>query len=276
VKGKDGTIKDSYGLLLDDETLLGGFFEATPKGWEVSTRLEVNLKGYIKKRADGAITRFWAPENQPSQIAKVAESQGLRRIWPDDFGKIYTEEEILLDDGISAEEKTGALATEKTGNGAYAPPTVSVKERFEAALKEGNYKVQKRMLATFIKKAGEHNGKTEDQIMESALPRMAEFMEGFAKWMAKATTKGVEGTGPAGTTSSQAPPSTEDQAAEQNKVVNFETAKELTNELDGFGIPMETVKSVWGIANFTEMRVGNLPAYKTWLSAEVDRRASQT
>ena len=112
--------------------------------------------------------------------------------------------------------------------------------------------------------------------MESALPRMSEFMEGFAKWMAKGTAKDAEGTGPGGTTSSQAPPSLhDDQAALQNKAVSYEVAKELTNELDGFGIPMERVKEVWQIANFTEMRVGNLPAYETWLSGEVDRLASQ-
>lgn len=94
VKTEDGQIKDSHGLLLDNEELLGGFFESTPKGWTESFRLEVNLRGYIKTTKEGKITRFWQKENQPSQIAKVAESQGLRTLWPDEFQGIYTEGEI--------------------------------------------------------------------------------------------------------------------------------------------------------------------------------------
>jgi len=109
VKTKDGEIKDSHGLLLDDEELLGGFFEAKPKGWAEPFRLEVNLRGYIKHTKEGKITRFWQKENQPSQIAKVAESQGLRTLWPDQFQGIYTEGEIEaepIDISLIAQEKT--------------------------------------------------------------------------------------------------------------------------------------------------------------------------
>lgn len=97
VQNKDGVIRDSAGLVLENEKLVGAFFEAKPAGWEVPFRLEVNLSGYIKKTSEGKITKFWQPENQPTMIAKVAESQGLRRLWPDEFQGIYEESEIKPD-----------------------------------------------------------------------------------------------------------------------------------------------------------------------------------
>jgi hypothetical protein len=98
VQGKDG-IKYTNGLILEGEKLVGGWFKATPEGWKVEFKLEVNLAGYLrfkreKETGKKELTSFWQPENQPSQIAKVAESQGLRRLWPDEFQGLATEEEL--------------------------------------------------------------------------------------------------------------------------------------------------------------------------------------
>jgi hypothetical protein len=57
-------------------------------------RKEVNLKRYIKKTKEGFVTRFWSTDNQPEQIAKVAESQMLRAAWPDEFQGLYVDSEI--------------------------------------------------------------------------------------------------------------------------------------------------------------------------------------
>jgi phage recombination protein Bet len=80
-------------ILLDGEALIGGWFKATPKGWKVPMRKEVPVKRYIKKTREGKVTRFWSPDNQPEQIAKVAESQGLRAAWPDEFQGLYVDAE---------------------------------------------------------------------------------------------------------------------------------------------------------------------------------------
>jgi phage recombination protein Bet len=95
-----GELRYSKGLVLPTEELVGGWFRARPKGWNVDFELEVNLSGYIKTTADGRITKFWSEANQPSQIMKVAESQGLRTIWPDLFQGTYTADErnFNLDD----------------------------------------------------------------------------------------------------------------------------------------------------------------------------------
>lgn len=93
VRTKDGKLRDSFGLVDEGETLVGGWFEAQPELWKKPFRLEVNLAGYIKKTRDGKITRFWQEENQPTMIAKVAEAQGLKTLWPDEFQAIFTAEE---------------------------------------------------------------------------------------------------------------------------------------------------------------------------------------
>lgn len=87
-------IRESHGIVLATEELIGGWFRGFKKGWRHDFYLEVNLSGYIKKTRDGAITKFWAPENQPTMIAKVAEAQGLRTMWPGKFSKMYLAEEI--------------------------------------------------------------------------------------------------------------------------------------------------------------------------------------
>lgn len=91
---KDGTLRYSNGLILDDEKLVGGWFEATPAGWDRPFQLEVNLSGYLKRTKEGWLTAFWSEEKQATQIAKVAESQGLRTVWPDEFQQLYTKEEM--------------------------------------------------------------------------------------------------------------------------------------------------------------------------------------
>ena len=76
VKNQAGTVRKTSGLLQDGETLLGAWFEATPKGFSHPYYKEVNLKGYVKTTREGKITRFWQVENQPTMIMKVVESQG--------------------------------------------------------------------------------------------------------------------------------------------------------------------------------------------------------
>jgi phage recombination protein Bet len=120
VKGNDGRIRDSHGLLLDGDILLGGWFEATPKGWDGKFRLEVNLRGYIKKTSTGSITKFWSPDNQPTMIAKVAEAQGLRTLWPRDCSRLFVPGEIpapdeFLDSGLVLDGLAGEMVENGKG-----------------------------------------------------------------------------------------------------------------------------------------------------------------
>ena len=112
---EDGVLKKTNGLVLEGETVLGAYFKATPKGWEVPYKLEINLSGYIKKTFKGDITQFWQKKKQPSQIMKVVESQGLSALWGGTIGTNMIPEELPIDlevgaDGAyeSVKEKTKA------------------------------------------------------------------------------------------------------------------------------------------------------------------------
>ncbi|MFH0921676.1 MAG: phage recombination protein Bet, partial [Fibrobacterota bacterium] len=169
VKDSEGKVKDTAGLFQDGETLLGGWFEARPDGWTDPLRLEVNLRGYIKKTKEGNPTRFWSTENQPSQIQKVAESQGLRRLWPDEFQGLYTEEEITQGDrggaiNIGADEK---------------PDLTAAVAEFDKATGD------RPMMTQYIDVAVKHFKKSADEIKAEAVKNLAGFLAAYDKWAEK-------------------------------------------------------------------------------------------
>jgi len=89
---------------LQGEELVGGWFKARPRGWEIDRKWSVSLDRYVKKTKDGKPTAFWTEEKQAEMIAKVAESQGLRRVWPDEFGQLYIPEEIIETEAVNVDE----------------------------------------------------------------------------------------------------------------------------------------------------------------------------
>lgn len=213
---KDGTPKETFGIVLPGEKLVGGWFEAKPKGWEEALRVEVNLEAHIKKTSDGRTTKFWSAENQASQIMKVAESQGLRTLWPDEFAKLYTQEEIITgEEIISQEEKLHAIDAEavknepahrdKGENPLSEPPCKdkdehppveeeSVKELFDKAVKGTGIKYPKKKLQLFISKCADHNRMDNEAIMKGAMENIQAFMAGFTKWLANSEKKQEEAT----------------------------------------------------------------------------------
>ena len=169
VKAADGSIRDTAGLILDGETLLGGWFEAKPDGWSDPLRLEVNLRGYIKKTRDGAATRFWSAENQPSQIAKVAESQGLRKCWPDEFQGLYSEEEISSTD---RQQAIDVMPEDKSDL------TAAVAE-FDEATKDKTH------MSAYFEVAIKHFKKPADVIKAEAMKDLPGFLLAYEKWSSK-------------------------------------------------------------------------------------------
>jgi len=169
VKKEDGEIKDSFGLVSEGETLIGGFFEAKPKGWAEYFRLEVNLNGYLKKTKDGRITKFWQLENQPAMIAKVAESQGLRTLWPDEFQGMYERDEINIDetDVIDVKEDT-----------------FDISEFNKLAAKKIDYPPDA-TFDKFILLTAEAQGITIDELKYEAAKEFNSFWTAFETWRKK-------------------------------------------------------------------------------------------
>jgi phage recombination protein Bet len=191
VRTKDGSTRDSYGLVLEDETLVGGWFEAMPDGWLEPFRLEVNLSGYLKKTSDGKITRFWQPENQPTMIAKVAEAQGLRTLWPDEFHQLYTEEE-----GIDTSGNGGMPFIDITNEGAPDGPSDEDKLKvFAESTPEGT---DPKVLGSFLEQTAFRNKATIDAVKIEATKDLKGFWRFFGAWVkqqhAKAAKNGKEPT----------------------------------------------------------------------------------
>lgn len=91
----DKTIEYREGsFILEGENLVGGWFKAKPEKWTEEYTWTVPLAPYVKTTAQGNVTQFWQKEKQSYMIAKVVESQGLRRLWPDEFQGLFIEEDI--------------------------------------------------------------------------------------------------------------------------------------------------------------------------------------
>ena len=148
---KDGTLRYSNGLVLPTEELVGGWFEAQPTGWEMPFKLEVNLSGYTKDNA------FWKPAKAPTMIAKVAESQGLRTLWPKEFkGTLVAEEIGELSEALTGGEIHQVGST--SGPTPEPPDTSEFKSLVETQLKdlsEEDAKVRIMHLGQYLKETAE-------------------------------------------------------------------------------------------------------------------------
>jgi len=102
-------------ILLDGETLVGGWFEARPANWNAPYKHTVNLAPYAKNN------QFWSKDKQPHMIRKVAESQGLSALWRDYVGDTYMEGERYADEPIS-------LSRSADGDYAAAPKIDELKK----------------------------------------------------------------------------------------------------------------------------------------------------
>lgn len=168
LQAKDGTVKKSHGLVMEDEKLLGAWFEGQPTGWSRPFYKEFNLKTFIKRTREGEVTKFWAPENQPLQIMKVAESQGLRTLWPDEFQQIFGEEEII---DVDHQLASGPGDGDDQGSKIRA---------FEEAIPEG---VDLEKLDHFLKISAKYAQISADELKAQAGENMQNFLAGYAKWL---------------------------------------------------------------------------------------------
>lgn len=83
-------------FLAPGETLLGGWAEVFRKDRSHSFRNEVSIAEYERKKKDGSLMSNW--KNMPAtMIRKVPLVQSLREAFPDEFGGMYSPEEMPVD-----------------------------------------------------------------------------------------------------------------------------------------------------------------------------------
>jgi len=166
--------RESAGIVLPGEEVIGGWFRGYKKGWRKDFYLEVNLSGYLKKTKEGNLTRFWQEANWPTMISKVAEAQGLRTMWPGKFSKMFLAEEI--------------------GTADYEPPVFEIPEaidiethgRFEELVAEQKLSPEDHKLFEEYCEFQAKKNKVEMEILQGMVERdFANFMGYFKVYKTK-------------------------------------------------------------------------------------------
>lgn len=78
------------GISADGKT---AWAEVYVKGDAVPIRVEVDYEEYVGRKSDGTVTGMWRTKPK-TMLKKVALVQAMREAFPDDFGGLYSQEEI--------------------------------------------------------------------------------------------------------------------------------------------------------------------------------------
>jgi phage recombination protein Bet len=244
---KTGGLRYSKGLVLPHEELVGAWFRARPTGWHVDCELEVNLSGYVKDNA------FWKGGKAATMIAKVAESQGLRRVWPDLFQGTYTAEERnfdldQLDAGTPPPPGSAGDITPKP------EPEKLDTSKFDKAVKKLKWASEtmarlEKWLADTAATAGNKAGKvyTPDMIKVSCVSdtpatppyatRWDQFLGTFKEWVAAAEAAEADAAAAEGTADPSAAP--EAGQEESEKALPLADRKQAAwHQVVALGIPL--------------------------------------
>lgn len=83
-------------LVLEGETIVGGWAKVYVKGYEVPIEAVVSYAEYVGTTKDGTVNSQWS-KKPATMIRKVALVQALREAFPEDLGGMYASEEMNLD-----------------------------------------------------------------------------------------------------------------------------------------------------------------------------------
>ena len=175
VMNRDNEIEEREGAFITEgEKLLGAWFSAAPVGWPEPMKWSVPLKPFIKKTREGNVTRFWSEENQPSQIAKVAESQGLRKIWSDEFQGLYVDAEIQSEGAqMEFDNLMGMGPLGETPADQKEDPAV-INEKFNDIMPKN---ISPKIIDEFLERAAKGNKITVDQAKAEAVKKPEDFLK---------------------------------------------------------------------------------------------------
>jgi phage recombination protein Bet len=107
----DGEVEQREGTFyLPTEQIVGGWAEIYVKGREPETNT-VSFEEYAGRKRDGSLNSQWASK-PATMIRKVAVVQALREAFPNDFGAMYSPEEMGDVNEIIPEDDTPVVVTE--------------------------------------------------------------------------------------------------------------------------------------------------------------------
>ena len=97
---EDGTLENRIGsIVLEDETLVGGWAKVFVKGYEYPIEITVAFDEYVGRKSSGEINSQWS-KRPATMIRKVALVQALREAFQEDLAGMYSTEEMNDDDSI--------------------------------------------------------------------------------------------------------------------------------------------------------------------------------
>lgn len=107
---ESGEIDEREGTVYvkESEELIGGWAKVYIKGHEEPEYASVSFEEYAGRKSDGSLNSQWATK-PATMIRKVALVQALREAFPEDFGGLYSPEEmgnsaaVVLDDAAPAQ-----------------------------------------------------------------------------------------------------------------------------------------------------------------------------
>ena len=94
-EGAEPVYREGSFYIRGKEHIAGGWAEVYRVGLSVPVRAEVSFEEYVQRKTDGSPNRFWA-EKPATMIRKVAIVQALREAFPDEFGGLYSPEEMAV------------------------------------------------------------------------------------------------------------------------------------------------------------------------------------
>lgn len=112
-------------LVLDGETLLGGWARVHRKGWDYPVETAVTLREATQRKSDGKPNTNWATR-PATMVEKVALMRALREAFVEDFGGMIDEDEVWTDteelnvveqgDPTEVDEHTGEIIEVEIGD----------------------------------------------------------------------------------------------------------------------------------------------------------------
>lgn len=107
---ENGAVTEREGTVYIPETeeLIGGWAKVYIKGHNEPEYVSVSFNEYAGRKSDGTLNSQWATK-PATMIRKVALVQALREAFPEDFGGLYSPEEmgnsaaVVLDDAVPAQ-----------------------------------------------------------------------------------------------------------------------------------------------------------------------------
>lgn len=107
---ENGAVTEREGTVYIPETeeLIGGWAKVYIKGHTEPEYASVSFNEYAGRKSDGTLNSQWATK-PATMIRKVALVQALREAFPEDFGGLYSPEEmgdraaVVLDDAVPAQ-----------------------------------------------------------------------------------------------------------------------------------------------------------------------------